>query len=135
MFNVSIKEYMGKLEGGILAMLSIVIDNDVYDATFWYTDKDKIVTISEKMKVKIGCDIEGHQDYPALVTKLSKLVVPYTELYNRIDNVNFDVYIPEDIDDEAEYYEQEDVEEEQEEMDEETRLALLKGKLDDPELL
>ena len=38
-FQVSILEYLGKLENGVLILLSIVYDDAYYEATYFYTSE------------------------------------------------------------------------------------------------
>ena len=39
-FDISIIEYLGKVESGILVLISIMYDNSYYESTFYYNDKD-----------------------------------------------------------------------------------------------
>ena len=87
-FEVSVIDYLGKLENGILVLISLMYQNKYYEATFFYTDKDILLTIPDNLEEVIG-DIKNHSEYPNLLRDVLKKVVPYLEMINRIDEVDF----------------------------------------------
>jgi hypothetical protein len=88
-FQPSILEYLGKLETGIMVLLSIVYDNEYYEATYFYTDDKLVLTVSEELEEKLGYKITEDDEYPKLISNIIKQVVPYKEMYNRIDDMDF----------------------------------------------
>jgi hypothetical protein len=92
-FNVSINEYLGKVENGILVLLSIVYDGSYYESTFFYNEKDIILTISDEMEGILGCDIKKHPGYTKLLKDVLGKIVPYNEIIDRIDEVNFSRWV------------------------------------------
>jgi hypothetical protein len=48
-FDVSIIEYLGKVDGGILVLIGIVYQNTYYESTFFYNEKDILLTVSEDL--------------------------------------------------------------------------------------
>jgi hypothetical protein len=91
-FSVSILEYLGKVEDGILVLISLVHNKKYYEGTFFYTNKDMILTISEDLEEIIG-DIKFHPEYRPILAKLIKDVVPFEEMCDKIDPVNFERWI------------------------------------------
>ena len=53
-FDVSVLEYLGKVDGGILVLLSIVYQKQYYEATFFYNEQDILLTISEDLEQVTG---------------------------------------------------------------------------------
>lgn len=86
--SVSILEYLGKVEDGVLVLIGVVHNKIYYEATFFYTEKDMILTISEELEAVVG-DIKKHPEYTSILTELIKKVVPYAQMIDSIDPVNF----------------------------------------------
>lgn len=87
-FDFSVLEYLGKLETGVLVLLSCIHERKYYEATFFYDDKHIILTISDELESVVG-DIRNHPEYFDCLRDILKKVVPYNEMYDRIDPVNF----------------------------------------------
>lgn len=95
-FKASILEYLGKIEDGILVLISIIHEEVYYESTFYYTDKDMVLTIPEDLELKIGHKIIQDEEYPKLIKYIIKKVVPYKQIYNNIDFINFNRWILEE---------------------------------------
>jgi hypothetical protein len=89
-FNISIVEYFGKVVNGVLVLLSIIYEEEYYEATFFYTDKTYALVISEELEEKIGIKIQEHPEYQEIITYVQSKVVPYKEIYNRLDFMTTD---------------------------------------------
>ena len=97
-WNISIKDYMGRVGDGVLTLISIVNENVAYDATYWYNNDSQVVTIPDELKINLNvADIEDHKEYQQLLMKLKKLSVPHAEMINSIDDLDLAKYIPEEI--------------------------------------
>ena len=90
--EVSILEYLGKFELGILVLVGINIDREYYDGTFYYDEENIVLTVSEEMEEKYG-DIKRNPQYPEVLKSLLKKLVPYNEIYNRLDPIDFSKWI------------------------------------------
>ena len=86
--SVSILEYLGKVEDGVLVLIGVVHNKVYYEATFFYTEMAMIFTISEELEAVIG-EIKNHPEYTSILTELIKKVVPYAQMIDSIDPVNF----------------------------------------------
>lgn len=79
--DISIKSYLGKIEGGILVLLSIKYDNKIFETTYWYTEKLDVVTFDKDLKSLIG-------DFEKLSDKNKKSIISFlrnnTSEYNDI---------------------------------------------------
>lgn len=105
-WNISIKDYMGRVGDGILTLICIINDGVAYDATYYYTSEKQIITIPDTLKIALGVsDIEEHQYYPQLLLKIKKTAIPHSDMINSIDDLDLSKYVPldsadgEDIDD------------------------------------
>ncbi len=87
-FDVSILEYLGKVEGGVLVLLAIVYQEEYSEATFFYNQTDILLTISEELEEKVG-DITKHPQYTQILKDILKQIVPYEQMYDSIDPVDF----------------------------------------------
>ncbi len=97
-WNISIKDYMGRVGDGILTLITVVVDNTAYDITFWYNSDKQVVTITDSLKAKLSVnDIEEHPYYEQLLLKLKKITVPHSEMINSIDDLDLGKYVPQDL--------------------------------------
>lgn len=97
-WNISMKDYMGRVGDGILTLITLVVDSTAYDITYWYNSDKQVVTITEALKTKLNInDIEEHAYYEQLVLKLKKLTVPHSEMINSIDDLDLSKYVPQDL--------------------------------------
>jgi hypothetical protein len=104
-FKVSILDYLGKIEQGVLVLISIVHQEEYYEATFFYTAEQMVLTISEDLESKLGYPISHDPEYNKLMGEIIKRVIPYEEIYNRIDDVDFSKwsnFIEKEADDQSE---------------------------------
>jgi len=91
-FGVSIIEYLGKVDGGILVLIGIVYEDVYYESTFFYDKENILLTISEEMEEKVGV-ITEHPNYPDLLRSILKQLVPFDELIDSIDPIDFGRWI------------------------------------------
>lgn len=92
--SVSINEYLGKVEEGVIVTLSFVFEDEYYEGTIFYNSENFLITIPDELESKIGMDIKEYPEYTNIVTKLLKLLIPYDEIVNRIDYIDLDKVIP-----------------------------------------
>jgi len=95
-FQSSILEYLGKIGQGVLVLVSIIYEGEYYEATYFYTSEQIVLTAPQELEEKLGCKITEDKDYPLLIKDLIKKVVPFKEIYNRIDEVDFNRWVPEE---------------------------------------
>lgn len=87
-FDISINEYLGKVDNGVLILLGILYEGKYYEGTFFYTDKDIIFTVSNELEEIVG-DIKQNEEYVPMLRTILKKIVPYQEMINNIDPVDF----------------------------------------------
>jgi hypothetical protein len=91
-FELSVLEYLGKLEDGVLAIISVMYNSQYYEASFFYTDKDMVFTISDELESQVG-EIKNHPKYQDLLRKLIRITVPYNDIYGTLDPVDFTKWV------------------------------------------
>ena len=84
-----IVEYLGKIDNGVLVIITLNYNEDYYDATFYYKENFITLTIDEKLEEEIGI-IEDWEGYNQLVLDLMKKVVPYEEILGRLDEIEIE---------------------------------------------
>ena len=79
--DISIKSYLGKISEGILVLLSIKYNSEIYEATYWYTEKLDVITFDEDLKGMIG-DFEKLNDKnkESIISFLRNNTSEYSEL-------------------------------------------------------
>jgi len=84
MITASIIDYLGKYKGGVMVSIGLMLDEEYYDAIFYYTDTQMIINTDNAMKEAIG-DIEAHENYYTLMESLINMVQPYEEVYKTLE--------------------------------------------------
>lgn len=88
----SILEYLGKFEQGILVLISFTVGSEYYEGTFYYDEENVVLTISEEMEKKYG-EIKKNSQYPSIIRTILKKIVPFNDMYGRLDPVDFSKWV------------------------------------------
>jgi hypothetical protein len=88
-------EYLGKIEDGVLVILSVNYEDEYYESTFYYRNQFVTLTVDEKLEEILGCDIEKWKGYNKFVLEIVERVVPYNEIINTLDEIDLDYYFGE----------------------------------------
>lgn len=91
--KIDIVDYMGKMDGGILVLLSVNCDASFSEGTIFYTPDNLVLTVSEEVEKSIGSPIELWSGYKELVISTLKKLIPCEELLKRMDDVDFSKYL------------------------------------------
>lgn len=86
-FSVSILDYLGKINKGVLVLASIVYKGKYYEATFYYNNEDILLTPSDNLEKALETKIENHPDYIELLKDILKKVAPYNEVLNQLKTI------------------------------------------------
>lgn len=92
--KVSILDYLGKVEEGILVLISLVYLDKYYEGMFFYTDERILINVDEKLEEVIECKIEEYEEYTDILRFLIKGVVPWGEMVTRLDYLDFSQFEP-----------------------------------------
>lgn len=88
-------EYLGKIEDGVLVILSLNHEDEYYESTFYYKNQFVTLTVDEELEEILRCDIENWDGYNKLVLDIVERLVPYSEIINTLDEIDLDYYFGE----------------------------------------
>jgi hypothetical protein len=86
--TVDVIDYIGKFQNGILVLISLGYEFEYYEATFYYEKNVLALTPVSELEEILGCYIEEWSGYESLIDDILKKVIPYDEMFNRIDEFN-----------------------------------------------
>jgi hypothetical protein len=90
--KVSILDYLGKIEKGILVLVSFVYQGKYYEGMFFYTDEQILLSVEDDFEKIIGCKIDEHKEYKEILKYLINNVVPWNEMITRIDELDLSIF-------------------------------------------
>jgi len=90
--TADIVDYLGKYEDGVLVLLTIGCKGEYTEGTLFYSDKMLALTVDESIEKDLGNPIELWTGYKELLISVLKRVVPYNEIINRLDDIDFNQY-------------------------------------------
>ena len=91
--NVDIVDYMGRINDGVLVLLSVNCDGLFTEGTIFYSNEDIVFTVDREVEKKLGGEIERWEGYRSMLESVLKKLVPIDEIYNRLDDLNMDDYV------------------------------------------
>lgn len=87
--KISILEYLGLVNEGILILISIIWKEKYYEGTFYYTDKDILLTISEELEKELGHPIKEDENYVNILKDILHKMAPYEEMKNKLEPFSY----------------------------------------------
>lgn len=91
--TADIVDYMGKFEGGIIVLLSVMCNGTPYEGTIYYSDKDLVLTVDPLVETFLGEPIEKWEGYRSLLESIFSRLVPCSEIIGRLDDVDFSEFV------------------------------------------
>ena len=85
--DISITNYIGQLENGVVVLLSIIYDEKSYEATYWYDGEYKLVTLDEELESEIG-QVEELSEYQDILKFLDDSTPNFTEIYETLNPIS-----------------------------------------------
>ena len=85
--TASILDYIGKYEGGILVSVGLMLNENFYNAMFYYTSDEMIINVEESMTKDMGCEIEFHKDYLELLKSILSQCEPFENIINQLEEI------------------------------------------------
>jgi hypothetical protein len=89
----SILDYLGKFENGIMVLIALTCGSEYYEGVFFYNEESIVFSVDEKLEEKLGSKIELWEGYSDLLRAILKNIVPYNQMINRIDDIDFSEYL------------------------------------------
>ena len=114
--TADILDYLGKYENGVLVLLSIGYKGSFTEGTIYYSNEMLSLTVDESIEEELGMKIEFWNGYRDLLISVLKKVVPYNEIINRLDEVDFTIYVEDDESIEGEEVDDDDIDSEEDEL-------------------
>ena len=118
LMTADIIDYLGKYENGVLVLLSIGYKGEFTEGTIYYSNEMLSLTVDESIEQELGMKIELWDGYRDLLISILKKVVPYNEIINRLDEVDFTIYVEDDESTEGEEVDDDDIDSEEDYDDE-----------------
>ncbi len=87
--KISILEYVGLVNNGVLMFISIVWNDKYYEGTFYYTDKDILLTVSDELENDLGHTIKEDENYIKILKEILGKMAPYEEAIEKLKPVDF----------------------------------------------
>jgi hypothetical protein len=91
--KADIVDYMGKMENGIVVLLSVNLEEKFYEGTIFYTDENFVITVPGEVEEKLGSEIELWSGYKSFAESVLMKLIPCGELLQRMDEVDFSKYL------------------------------------------
>ncbi len=89
--KADIVDYLGKYENGVIVLLSLFYKDSFSEATLYYSSENLVFTVDPEIEKDLG-QIELWEGYRDLMESILKRVVPYNEIYNRLDDIDLSKY-------------------------------------------
>lgn len=91
--NFSVLEYLGRVADGILVLISVIYEEEYFEATFFYNNESFILTISEEMEERLGTPIQLHPEYNSIMQSIKAKIVPFNEIWEQMNDINLERWI------------------------------------------
>jgi len=86
MIKISILDYLGKYEDGILVSVGLMCDDKFYNSIFFYTKDQMAINVEAKMTEDIG-SIEEHSGYLDMLKDILENIEPFDDIYDKLEEV------------------------------------------------
>jgi len=93
MLKADVIDYMGKMDGGVLVLLSVNCQGSFSEGTIFYTEENLAITVSEEVEKILGCEIEQWEGYAEFATSILLKLIPCSQLIEGLEEVDFSKYI------------------------------------------
>jgi len=87
MLSVSVIDYIGKIKDGLAILLSINVDDKIYEIIFWF-DKNSNYTLTVDEKLLKDLNLESIYEYPytdKLIKIIFKNLPPVKDLFKKFN--------------------------------------------------
>lgn len=85
--NISIADYLGKMENGISTLLHIDYMGESYEGIYWYKNDDEVLTFPIELETKMGCIIENYDSYETIKEHLKENRADIDSIYDSLEDV------------------------------------------------
>lgn len=87
MASISVVDYIGKVKDGVAIILSINIDDTIYQMIFWFNkNSNYVLTVDEKMLTLLNVEnIYEYENLEDLLKKIFFALPPVKELFEKFE--------------------------------------------------
>jgi hypothetical protein len=85
--SISIVDYIGKVKNGVAVLLSLNIDDKIYQMIFWFNSKSKyVLTTDEKLTELLNITtIYEYEHLEDLLMKIFTVLPPVKDLFEKFE--------------------------------------------------
>lgn len=84
--DITIKDYIGNMEGGVTSVLAIIYDDKFYEGIYWYTNEVQVITFPEELEAEMGGKIENFEHFNKIQKHLRDSEAKYETIINNLDS-------------------------------------------------
>jgi len=85
--SVSVLDYIGRFEIGVLVSVGLMFDGQFYGGIFFYTDTHMNINVEEEFTKKLGCKIEEHPEYLDILRIIISKVEPFDKIFPNLPDI------------------------------------------------
>jgi len=85
--DITIKDYIGNLEGGVTALISIIYNDKYYEGIYWYTNTTQVITFPHDLEKEMGVKVEDFIHFEKIQKHLRSLEVGYDTIIDNLESV------------------------------------------------
>ena len=88
MISLSIVDYIGKIKDGVAILLSLNIDDVIYEMIFWINKENKyVLSVDEKLLKLLNVEsIYDYENLDDLLYKIFQLLPKLNDLFSKFEN-------------------------------------------------
>jgi hypothetical protein len=84
--NIKIKDYIGRMEGGVTTALSIIYDNNAYEGIYWYSESNEVITFPEELEQVLNSKVEDYEHYDKIKETLRISRADFNTIIDKLDS-------------------------------------------------
>ena len=85
MVSISIVDYVGKVKDGVAILLSLNIDDSIYQMIFWFNRENKyVLNVDDKLLEVLGIEkIYDYENIDEILKKIFEILPPISEIFSK----------------------------------------------------
>lgn len=68
--EIFIKDYIGEIEYGVMSMITIMYNEQVFEGGYWYREDYSVITFPEELELLLESSVENLSNYKDLLKDL-----------------------------------------------------------------
>jgi len=85
MVSISIVDYIGKVKDGVAILLSLNIDDNIYQMVFWFNKESRyVLNVDDDLLKLLGVEkIYDYEHLNDILEKIFKILPPVKDIFNK----------------------------------------------------